>query len=142
MSGLKLMTVILILTFSNAKAESFGECLVRAGQFHGVNPKLLYAIAVVESGLNVKAINFNKNGSKDYGIFQINESNLVRLGIPVEYAFDPCKSAYIAGYLLKKCVSTYGYSWHAIDCYNKGSKARGFTDYVKKVLFVYKRLSN
>ena len=117
------------------------QCIENAGYYHNVNPKLLLAIAIVESGLNPTAVNKNRNGTRDYGMFQINENNLKRLGFSIDVAFDPCKSAYIAGYLLKGCVKKYGLTWEAIDCYNKGYKAKGYTTYVRKVLDVYRGLN-
>ena len=131
------MMVFLIQT---SKAESLMQCIEDAGYYHNVNPKLLYAIAVVESGLNPRAVNVNKDGSKDFGMFQINQWNLRKLGFTKKTAFDPCKSAYIAGYVLKQCVNRYGYTWKAIDCYNKGGRAKGLSRYVRKVLEVYRRL--
>ena len=136
MSIFVLMTALLIQT-SNAGIR---ECVEKAGEYYGINPRLLLAIAYVESGFNYRAVNINKNGSRDFGMFQINEKNLKRLGLPVKVAFNPCKSAYVAGYILRQCVNTYGYTWKAIDCYNKGYKAKGYTKYVRKVLRAYRRI--
>lgn len=104
-----------------------------AGKKYKVNPDILLAIAVVESGMKANAVNVNKNGTKDYGMFQINEENLKRLGIPVEYAFKPCLASFIAGYILRECINRYGYTGRAIDCYNKGYKARESSNYVIRV---------
>jgi len=131
----------MVFLTQTSEAVDYMQCIKNAAYYHNVNPKLLYAIAIVESGLNPKAVNKNKNGTKDYGMFQINEDNLKRLGFSREIALDPCKSAYIAGYLLKVCVGRFGLSWQAIDCYNKGYKAKGYTKYVRKVLKVYRRLN-
>ena len=131
-----LMMAVLIQT-SNADVK---RCIEKAGKYYGINPRLLLAIAYVESGFNHRAVNVNKNGSRDFGMFQINEKNLKSLKIPVKVAFDPCKSSYIAGYILKQCVNIFGYTWKAIDCYNKGHKAKGYTRYVQKVIKAYRRL--
>ena len=53
--------------------------LVSMLTFHGIPEKdvnTLACIAVKESNLNPKAINHrNRNGTKDYGLFQINDVN-------------------------------------------------------------------
>ena len=139
MSGLRLIVVNLIL-ISSAYASVFMNCIKDAGYKFGINPDLLYAIAIVESNLNPKAVNINKNGTRDYGIFQINESNLRRLKISKNKAFNPCYSAYIASYILRQCVNIYGKTWKAIDCYNKGKKAKGNSLYVKKIKKVLRKL--
>lgn len=130
--------VCLILT--SKPANAYTECIINAANYYNVNPYLLYAIAKVESGLNPYAINQNRNGSKDHGMFQINSSNLKRLGIPTQYAYDPCYSAYLGAYFLKSCINTYGNTWTAIDCYNKGYKATGKSRYVWLVYRELKRI--
>jgi hypothetical protein len=49
------------------------QAIALASNAYGVNPNKLLAIAIVESGLNHKAINLNRNGTKDHGLFQIND---------------------------------------------------------------------
>lgn len=58
----------------------------------GLPEKALKAIAMTESGLNTEAVHRNTNGTADYGLFQINEANLPRLGLTPQTALDPCKS--------------------------------------------------
>ncbi len=40
-----------------------------------VNESLIYDIAACESGWNINAINVNTNGTKDYGLLQINDTH-------------------------------------------------------------------
>ena len=54
-------------------------CWVEAGDRHSIEPELLYAIALVESGLNPGAVNHNNDGSRDVGLMQINSMHLPRL---------------------------------------------------------------
>lgn len=137
LSGLKLMMVYQALTFSSA--YGFTQCIEDASKRYGINPYILYAIAKVESGFNPRAVNYNRNGTVDYGLFQINSSNLKRLGIPVWYAYDPCYSAYLGAYFLRQCIDVYGNSWRAVDCYNKGNKASHSSKYVWLVYRELKR---
>jgi soluble lytic murein transglycosylase-like protein len=105
---------------------------------YNVNPLLLLAIAKTESGFNRYAINKNKNGTIDYGMFQINSGNLNRLKIHPSYVMDDvCYASKIASYILSSCMATYGNTWKAVDCYNKGKNAKNTSSYVWKT---YKNL--
>ncbi len=123
-----------------SKGLELSECIKRAGEKYRINPLLLYSIALVESGMNPNALNVNRNGTRDIGMFQINEDNLKRLNISIKYAYNPCTASFIAGYLLNDCVRMFGESFRAIDCYNKGVKAKKESSYVLKVIRTYKRL--
>lgn len=54
---------------------------------YGVDPEKAVAVAVKESSLNPQAVNVNKDGSRDRGLFQINSKHHAR--IRDEQAFDP-----------------------------------------------------
>jgi soluble lytic murein transglycosylase-like protein len=49
-------------------------CFEEAGFIYNVSPRLLWAIARVESGFRADAFNRNADGSYDYGLMQINSS--------------------------------------------------------------------
>jgi len=117
-------------------AIAYCFCFEDAGQYYGVSPQLLWAIAKVESNFNPKAINRNKNGTYDIGLMQINSSWLPYLkkhGIDPSLLWDPCYNAHVGAMVLRHCIDTYGYSWKAVDCYNKGKNARENSTYVWKV---------
>ena len=58
------------------------QMITSAAQQYGVPPSVALAVAKVESGFNPNAVNSaNANGTTDYGVFQINSSNLASLGI-------------------------------------------------------------
>lgn len=121
-------------------AIAYCFCFEDAGRYYGVSPQLLWAIAKVESNFNPKAINRNKNGTYDIGLMQINSSwfpYLKKHGINPSLLWDPCYNAHVGAMVLRHCIDTYGYSWRAVDCYNKGKKARENSRYVWKV---YKNL--
>jgi soluble lytic murein transglycosylase-like protein len=128
----------LLLLLVPALAYCF--CFEDAGRYYGVSPHLLWAIAKVESNFNPRAINRNKNGTYDIGLMQINSSWLPYLkkhGIDPSLLWEPCYNAHVGAMVLRHCIDTYGYSWRAVDCYNKGKKARENSVYVWKV---YKNL--
>lgn len=141
---LSILTLTTTISFFNtAKAEpklSQEElsCIYMSAYSYNVNPLLLLAIAKTESGFNKYAINKNKNGTIDYGMFQINSSNLKRLKIHPNYVInDVCYASKVASYMLSSCISTYGNTWRAVDCYNKGKNAKNTSSYVWKT---YKNL--
>ncbi|MFZ8859472.1 MAG: lytic transglycosylase domain-containing protein [Thermocrinis sp.] len=117
-------------------AIAYCFCFEDAGRYYGVSPHLLWAIAKVESNFNPRAINRNKNGTDDIGLMQINSSWFVYLkkhGIEPSLLWEPCYNTYVGAMILRHCIDTYGYGWRAVDCYNKGKKARETSMYVWKV---------
>jgi soluble lytic murein transglycosylase-like protein len=128
----------LLLLLVPALAYCF--CFEDAGRYYGVSPHLLWAIAKVESNFNPRALNHNKNGTYDVGLMQINSSwfpYLKKHGIDPSLLWEPCYNTYVGAMVLRHCIDTYGYNWRAVDCYNKGKKAKENSMYVWKV---YKNL--
>ena len=75
------------------------------------NCKLMIAIAHAESGMNAKAINHNRNGSVDCGLFQVNSIH----GVSCQDLFDVDTNLKVA----KKIYDKQGLqAWSA---YNNGS---------------------
>lgn len=54
------------------RPDSVFTTINMAAAAYGVNPNKLLAIAIVESGLRHNVTNSNRNGTTDYGMFQIN----------------------------------------------------------------------
>ncbi len=132
---MKLLLLLLVPYFSFA----FYSCFFDAGKRYGVDPVLLIAITKVESNFNPRAVNVNRNGTRDYGIMQINSSWLERYRIPKEWIFEPCYNIHFGAMVLRRCMEQYKDISHAVDCYNKGSKAKGHGAYVERVFRNYKR---
>ncbi|RMH79366.1 MAG: lytic transglycosylase [Acidobacteria bacterium] len=114
------------------------QCFDLAAEVYHVPKKLMVVIAYVESGLNPRAKNINRNGSYDIGIMQVNSSNvplLIKAGIIKEEGelWIPCKNVMAGGYILKGCILKHSMNWKAVDCYNKGKKAKEASRYVWKV---------
>ncbi|MEM5854086.1 MAG: lytic transglycosylase domain-containing protein [Candidatus Aenigmatarchaeota archaeon] len=128
-------TIALLTTFTISLGATW-ECFVSAGRYYGVDPYLLYSIALVESGLNLRAMNVNRNGTVDRGVMQINsswDSYLKRHGVDLRLVWDACYNVHLGAMVLKHCMNMYGSSWKAVDCYNKGSRAKENSAYVWKV---------
>ncbi len=132
---MRLALFSLLFSFSLA----FSYCFEQAGVYYRVSPSLLYAIAKVESGLNPYALNRNSNGTYDIGLMQINSRwipVLKRYGLyDGRYIWEPCYNTMVGAWVLRQCMERYGYSWKAVDCYNKGSKARENSRYVWRVYY-------
>ncbi|HEY6872425.1 MAG TPA: lytic transglycosylase domain-containing protein [Geobacteraceae bacterium] len=112
-----LAVALLLLGATGAAAEPF--CFDEAGTQYSINPQILRAIAKVESNFNPRAINWNTNGSYDFGVMQINSSWAPALGMERWNSLgDTCSNIKTGAMILANCMKKYGYTWEAIGCYN------------------------
>lgn len=94
-----------------------------AGERYGVSPDVLWAIAKVESNFNPQAINWNGNGSFDYGVMQINSWWYPKLGHQLWTSLsDPNTNIHVGAWILAQCIQQHGNTWAAVGCYNARSK--------------------
>ncbi|MGY2226615.1 lytic transglycosylase domain-containing protein [Pseudomonas gingeri] len=102
------------------------NCFQDAGERYHIDPLLLYAIAQAESGLDPRARNTNRDGSRDIGLMQINSRHLERLaafGIAEQNLLDePCTSVMAGAWILAQFVQQLGYGWQAVGAYNAGAR--------------------
>ncbi len=133
------MLLLAFLLFLSYSSFAFYHCFFDAGKRYGMDPLLLISIAKVESNFNPRAVNVNKNGTKDYGIMQINSFWLEKYKIPKEWIFEPCYNIHFGAMVLKRCMDQYKNISLAVDCYNKGSKTKGYGAYLEGVFKNYKR---
>jgi hypothetical protein len=107
----------LFLITTGAHAESL--CFDEAGAMYGINPLVLRAIAKVESDFNSRAINWNTNGTYDFGVMQINSSWASTIGKDQWNRLgNRCSNIRTGAMILSGCMKKYGYTWEAIGCYN------------------------
>jgi soluble lytic murein transglycosylase-like protein len=112
-----LFCCMLLLAPAAARADEL--CFQEAGVEYSINPLILKAIAKVESNFNPRAVNWNKNGTYDFGVMQINSSWYYTLGKDWWMTLgDPCSNIKGGAKILSGCMKKYGYSWEAIGCYN------------------------
>ncbi|NPE55914.1 lytic transglycosylase domain-containing protein [Dickeya dadantii] len=120
-------------------------CFSEAGVRYQIDPLLLIAIAKVESGIKIGRINYNKNGTRDVGVMQINSSHFRELkekwGITEdELTYNACQNIYVGAYILAKNISSFGVNWKAIGAYNAGAadyREPARIAYAKKIYNVY-----
>lgn len=112
-------------------------CFEEAGLMYNISPTLLWAITKVESNFNPQAINWNKNGSYDYGAMQINSEWANTIG-PERWASlgDACQNVKTGAWILAKCIEAHGYNWEAVGYYNARSKdkRRAYAEKVQKAV--------
>jgi soluble lytic murein transglycosylase-like protein len=100
-------------------APSFSFCFAEAAREYVVNPQLLSSIARTESDMNPRAIGTNGNGSRDYGLMQINSFWVGKLGLSVDRLLgDACYNTKTGARILRGCIDRYGTTWQAVGCYN------------------------
>ncbi|WAS55603.1 lytic transglycosylase domain-containing protein [Burkholderia ambifaria] len=126
--GLRRWVAAVALFATCASGALAKDCWTRAGERHGIDPLLLVAIAKVESALNPRAMNWNRNGTYDIGLMQINSSHLPRLvkvGVTHKRLIDePCTSIDTGAAILAGFIDQHGYTWNAVGAYNAGSSEK------------------
>lgn len=140
-----LSRTVLLLLLLLASSSSFAFCFQAAGARYQIDPVLLEAMAVQESGLNPRAINTNRNKagkavSTDYGVMQINSTHiptLISMGVirsKDDLLNNACLNVQIGAWILAKHLQTCGVSWSCLGSYNAG-----FADNNEKRRMVYAR---
>jgi hypothetical protein len=108
---------------------------------YNIPPRLILAIAVLESGLDPSIVRKTGQGTASYGLMQVNSSQIPKLGygnITAEEALEPEKNICMGARLLSKCMMTYGFTPIGINCYNRGvGGGDSRTEYVNKVMNLY-----
>lgn len=116
-------TIFLILFSLTLFADTsdFDSYFTSAGEHYNIPPLLLKNIARIESGGNPNAIRRNDNGTKDYGLMQINSIHLPRLrqwGIDDKNIMDPKINIYVGSWLLSNHIKENGFNLQAIGNYH------------------------
>jgi soluble lytic murein transglycosylase-like protein len=118
------------------------NCWLESATLYGLDPYLLFAVAMVESGLNPTVFNTNSNTSIDIGLMQINDSwlpTLSRYGITKESLLNPCVSIQVGAWVMAQNFYRMGKKWEAIGAYNARSYDKRLI-YARKVYMMYDRL--
>jgi soluble lytic murein transglycosylase-like protein len=112
------------------------QMITASAQQYGVDPALALSIAQQESSFNPNAVSpINPNGTVDYGLMQINSSNLSSLGLTPTTALDPQSNINAAMQLLSTYTQQYNGDPSLIAAaYNGGPGSSTGTSYVSSVL--------
>jgi soluble lytic murein transglycosylase-like protein len=116
--------IISILLSLSLYADNLDNIFQEASQYYNINPKLLKAIAKIESNFNPKAIRVNKNGTKDYGIMQINSIHFRELsvfGIGEHNIMDPRTNIFIGAALLERHIKVFGNDISSVGRYHSNT---------------------
>ncbi len=131
-------------------------CFKEAGQRYKVDPLLLQAIGIQESGLRQGATNKNRDRqgnviSTDYGVMQINTINanrLVKMGLinqPDDLLKNACFNVQAGAWVLAQHLRVCGNTWRCLGSYNAGFKLSAGQEakrlrYAQRVRVLYDRL--
>ena len=115
----------LVMSLLMGSHQAWASCWEDVARRYDIEPELLQAIAVVESGARAGAMNQgNSDGSRDIGLMQINSMHLPRLakqGITEERLLaEPCLSVEVGASILADFIQRFGYNWTAVGSYNAG----------------------
>ncbi len=116
------------------------HCFAHAANRFGVSVDLLHAVAFVESHFRPEAISTNRDGSVNYGMMQIHESNLAWLGHNKDTIMEPCANVMAGARVLADMIKRYGMTWRAVGSYNAGTSPAldvSRQEYVAKVRAAY-----
>lgn len=151
MRWFKVLTVVTLLCIFSVKCVGAGSwqsdarlrwCILRSAYKYGVHPGIVESIIAVESGFDPLAVNYNRDGSVDVGIMQINSywfPRLKKYGIAVKDLFDPCVNVEVGTWILAQCFARYGYTWEAVGCYNAVSPVKR-REYALKVYRTFRKI--
>lgn len=120
--------LVLILLFSStliAKISDYECYFQKAGDHYNIPPLLLKNIAIIESAGNPNAIRINTNGTKDYGLMQINSMHFRELstwGINERNILNPQINIFAGSWLLSEHIKERGFNLQAIGNYHSKTK--------------------
>lgn len=121
----KLLTLaIFLLTLSQLNAKTYEACFKEAARKHNIPVQWLYAISFTESSFNPKSSNRNANGTRDYGLMQINsiwKKEAKRMGYSWhKIKTNPCTNIMFGSHILKSNIRRTKNMQYAIGAYNVG----------------------
>lgn len=123
-----LKNILIVLLFSCtlwAKVADYDPYFQKAGNYYNIPPLLLKKIAMIESAGNPNAIRQNENGTKDYGLMQINSVHFSRLrewGIDERNILNPQINIFVGSWLLSEHIKERGFNFKAIGSYHSKTK--------------------
>lgn len=126
------ISAIIAVTITTGSAHAF--CFDEAAAEYDVSAATLWGLAQVENKKgNPLAINWNTNGTYDFGVMQINSSWAETVGLERWSRLnDPCENVKVGAMILSKCLKQYGNTWVGIGCYHSRTPSKR-DSYIMKV---------
>ncbi|CAI1905721.1 invasion protein IagB [Serratia quinivorans] len=120
------ISILLLTLFS---WHTHASCINQAANRWNIPPVILEAIISKESNWRKNAIGENSNGSKDFGLMQINSINIPKLKsekiiLNKAMLLNPCHNINAGAYLLQQKFKKHGYSWKAVGAYHSETPKR------------------
>lgn len=109
-------------------------CFKEAGSLHKIDPKVLKAIARVESNYYKDAVNKN-----NFGVMQINsiwKEELKKHNVAMTDLFDPCLSIHFGAYLLNQYKKDTPEEWKYIGRFHSNDPKKQ-KEYYQKIMKFY-----
>lgn len=126
-----------------APLHSFNHCFEASAAHYGLDPQILRAIAMTETGMKSHLVGpKNNNGTYDIGLMQINSAwlkTLGRYGITEQGLFNACTNIQVGSWILANNVSRHGHTWKSVGAYNAATPSKQLI-YVEKVKRNYARV--
>jgi len=139
-----MMKALLFLFLGVFACTTQASCFRLASEEFGIDWRLIYSIAKVESNHNADAINVNNNKSIDVGMMQINtvhQYELANRGIAMNELLDPCKNVIVGTWLLKKSIARAdGDIWKGVGFYHSATPSIQLR-YIGKVKLAFDNLN-
>jgi soluble lytic murein transglycosylase-like protein len=108
-----------------ANVSNYESYFQMAGRYYNIPPMLIKNIAIIESAGNPNAIRMNENGTKDYGLMQINSIHFRQLsawGINEGNILNPKINIFAGSWLLSQHIKERGFNLQAIGNYHSKTK--------------------
>ena len=100
-------------------SQEVAEVVLSNAAAFDISPALAFALSWEESRYTVRALNRNKNGSIDRGLFQLNNTSFPDLNL--EDFFDPATNARYGLAHLRWCLTSSSSEVSALAMYNAGT---------------------
>jgi lysozyme-related protein Hpa2 len=116
-----LLIFLILCNLSYAKLSDYDTYFQSAGSHYNIPPLLLKNIAAIESSGNPNAIRINDNGTRDYGLMQINSihfKTLAQWGINHDNILNPKVNIFVGSWLVSQHIKEKGFNLEAIGNYH------------------------
>jgi soluble lytic murein transglycosylase-like protein len=146
------VVAIVVFTYGTlvyGETQDIKTIITHAANQNNINPKLLYAVCQLESGLNAVAVNQDDGGSPSYGLCQIKleTARIYNSKLTIRKLFDPEINANYAAKHLQTLLKRYHNEEYAVCSYNLGYLKLNYEGkpwnrgYYKKVSILMKQMA-